>query len=215
MTTDIEIVTVEGGKGNCVDADAIAALGEAFTRAAAAPETGAILLRGREGGPFCAGLDNAVLARGEAAAADMLSAMGRLLLTIFESPVPVVAQVEGHAVAAGAMLLLVSDIRIGAPGAYRIGFSEVGIGMPLPGLPIALARHRLDPRWLTRTTALGELLGPDDACAAGFLDRLADAPQAAAIEAATALAAIDRAAYAETVRTLRKPVIAEMKAAMA
>ncbi|MEQ8747638.1 enoyl-CoA hydratase-related protein [Pyruvatibacter sp.] len=211
MTSAVSVIAIEGKGPNALTVEAIAALSSALDEAEADPAVEAILLKGKPGGAFCVGLDNAVLADGEAAAADLLNAMGHLLLRLFTSHLRIVAQVEGHAVAAGAMLLLVSDLRIGTPGNYRVGFSEVGIGMPLPGLPLALARHRLTPTWLTRTTALADLLPPDDAQAAGFLDHVTDNVDAAALQGAERLAALPRTAYTQTAATLRAAAVQEMK----
>ena len=64
--------------------------------------------------------------------------MGELLLAALTGTTRIVAVCEGHAVAAGAMLLLVADVRIGARGSYTIGFTEPRLGMPLPELPAVL-----------------------------------------------------------------------------
>ena len=209
--SSVRTITIDGKGPNALTPDAIAAMDAALTVAEQDPATEAIILKGKSGGAFCVGLDNAILADGEAAAAGLLNAMGQLLLHLFTSHLRVVAQVEGHAVAAGAMLLLVSDIRIGSPGDYRIGFSEVGIGMPLPGLPLALARHRLNGQWLTRATALATLLPPADALQAGFLDDIHGDVQQASMKAAEALAALPRDAYTQTAATLRAAAVEEMK----
>lgn len=209
--SSVRTITIEGKGPNALTPDAVAALDVALTAAEQDPATQAVILRGKSGGPFCVGLDNAVLADGEAAAAGLLNAMGQLLLRLFTSHLRIVAQVEGHAVAAGAMLLLVSDLRIGSPGTYRIGFSEVGIGMPLPSLPLALARHRLNGQWLTRATALANLLPPADAVHAGFLDEVHDDVAQASMKAAETLAALPRDAYAQTAATLRAAAVQEMK----
>jgi enoyl-CoA hydratase len=77
--------------------------------------------------------------KGERNRESLLAAMGELLHEVLRGPTRVVALCEGHAVAAGAMLLLVSDHRIGTPGDYQIGFTEPRLGMPLPELPALLA----------------------------------------------------------------------------
>ncbi len=207
----IQTITIEGKGPNALTPDAVAALDAAVTQAEQDASVEAIILKGKTQGAFCVGLDNAILAGGEAAAAGLLNAMGKLLVRLFTSHLRIVAHVEGHAVAAGAMLLLVSDMRIGTTDDYRIGFSEVGIGMPLPDLPIALARHRLNPNWLTRATAHAHLFGPEQALAAGFLDELAEDVDAAALEAAEKLAALPREAYTQTAATLRAAAVEEMK----
>jgi len=210
----IRHIAIEGKGPNALTLDAVAALGAKLTEAEQDPATEAVILHGNPGGAFCVGLDNATLAAGDHTARELLGSMGELLLRLFTSHLRIVAQVEGHAVAAGAMLLLVSDIRIGTQADYRVGFSEVGVGMPLPGLPLALAQHRLDSRWVTRTTALAELLAPQDAVAAGFLDRTSDALELDCREAAERLAALPRDAYTETAATLRAAAVSEMKKAM-
>lgn len=209
--TAFRSIEINGRGPNALTPDAIAALDAALTEAEQDAAVEAIILKGRPGGAFCVGLDNTILAEGEAAAAGLLTAMGQLLLRLFTSHLRIVAQVEGHAVAAGAMLLLVSDIRIGAPGDYRIGFSEVGIGMPLPGLPLALAQHRLSPQWVTRATALANLLPPHTAREAGFLDEVTEHVSQAAESAAGTLAALPRDAYMQTAATLRAAAVQDMK----
>lgn len=133
-----------------------------------------IVLRGRRDG-FSVGLDNAVLAAEPRQREELLAEMGCLLLDMLQCATRFVAVCEGHAVAAGAMLLLVSDVRIGVPGTYKVGFTEPGLGMPLPGLPALLARERLDRRMLHRLAVLGEIVPPDVAAECGFFDELTPA----------------------------------------
>ncbi len=189
--------------------NAIRALTDALQPDAEAP---VVLLRGH-GGAFCAGLDMATLAKGGIAREELLAAMGELLLSIVTGPTRVVAVCEGHAVAAGAMLLLVADVRIGTPGTYKIGFTEPRLGMPLPELPALLARERLDRRRLHELTALGRTVNPEDAVPAGFLDRLVDEStlDAVATEHARQLAGLNDAAYQGTVRSVWGAAIARMQ----
>ena len=131
-------------------------------------EAPVVVLSGRDES-FCAGLDLATLGKGGVEAQELLVEMGELLLTIYGGRTRLVAACRGHAVAAGAMLLLVADHRVGAAGDYMIGFSELTRGMPLPELPVLLARERLTPRHLQASALLGRLTGPDVAREAGRL----------------------------------------------
>ena len=72
----------------------------------------------------------------------------------------------------GTFLLLACDFRLGARGPHRMGLNEVAIGIAPPSFAIELARSRLHPAWLSRTATLGEMYEPDEALAAGFLDRV-------------------------------------------
>jgi enoyl-CoA hydratase len=183
-------------------------------RAAIVPDSGCsvLVLSGRDDG-FCSGLDNRVLAGDAGEREELLAAMGDLLLAAFAGPMRIVAACGGHAVAAGAMLLLVSDLRIGATGRYKIGFTEPSLGMPLPEFPALLARERLDRFRLHELTALGRTLGPDEAAAVGFLDTLVDrdALQTTALERARELATLSEAAYVGTVAAVRRSALERLR----
>jgi enoyl-CoA hydratase len=166
----LRFVRLDTGRKNALTLDAIQELAEAFGPDEESP---VVVLSGRPGA-FCVGLDNATLAKGEAEREEILAAMGELLFAIVSGPTRLVAVCEGHAVAGGAMLLLVADLRIGTRGNYKIGFTEPAMGMPLPSLPAILARERLDRRRLHAVTVLGRTVGPDEAVSAGFLDEVVE-----------------------------------------
>ena len=66
----------------------------------------------------------------------------------------------GHAVAAGALLLLGADYRIGARGDFRIGLIETQIGMVLPRWAVELARERLSVRHFQQATVGARMYDP-------------------------------------------------------
>jgi enoyl-CoA hydratase len=193
-------VELDTGRPNALTLEAVQSLRDALAFDADAP---VVVLSGRPDA-FCAGLDNATLSAGAAEREELLASMGELLLEVLESPTRIVATCEGHAVAAGAMLLLVSDLRLGTPGSYRVGFTEQSLGMPLPDLPALLARERLDRRRLHELAVLGRTVGPEEAVAAGFLDAV-EPPETIrqrAAERATELAALSEAAYRGSVASV-------------
>ncbi len=195
----VRLVRLDTGKRNALTLDVVEALGEAL---APDPEAPAVVLLGKPDG-FCVGLDNATLAASAVERESLLAAMGEVLSSALAGPTRIVAACEGHAVAAGAMLLLISDVRLGTPGHYKIGFTEPGLGMPLPELPALLARMRLDRRRFHAATALGRIFGPEEGAAAGFLDAIV-APEdleRLAVEQAKELASLSDAAYQGSLRT--------------
>src|SRR5437879_2897960 len=103
---------------------------------------------------------------------EMVKAGAELALRLMLHPLPTIGVMEGHAYPMGTFLLLACDVRLGARGAHRMGLNEVAIGISPPGFAIELARSRLHPAWLSRTAVLGEMYEPEDALAAGFLDRV-------------------------------------------
>ena len=196
----LRLVHLDAGKRNVLGLEAVKDLRSAL---APDPEAPVVVLSGRADG-FCAGLDNKTLTGGEAERESLLAAMGELLLSTLAGSTRLVAVCEGHAVAAGAMLLLVADVRIGTPGTYKIGFTEPGLGLPLPELPALLARERLDRRWLHELTVLGRTLQPEDAATAGFLDEIVagEEIQEAALERGREIAALADAAYRGSLRSV-------------
>ncbi len=206
----VRLVRLDTGKRNVLTLEAVEALKDAISADSEAP---VVVLSGRTDG-FCSGLDNASLAKGAAQREELLAAMAELLLAAIIGPTRIVVACEGHAVAAGAMLLLVADLRLGAPGSYKIGFTEPRLGMPLPKLPTLLARERLDRRRLHELTVLGRTVDPEGAVAAGFLDRLVavDDLHAAALESAEELARLSDTAYQGTIASVWGSAIDQIRA---
>ncbi len=97
-----------------------------------------------------------------------------------------------------------------------MGLNEVAIGIAPPGFAIELARSRLHPAWLSRTATLGEMYEPDEALAAGLLDRVV-APElidATLGEITTALRAIHKPSHATAKKRLRQSTMDAMRAAI-
>jgi enoyl-CoA hydratase len=124
-------------------------------------------------------------------------------------PRPVVAAATGHALAAGAILLLASDSRIGARGDFKIGLNEVSIGMVLPVFGVELARARLSKRHFSSAVSRARIYDPDSAVDAGFLDRVAtaDALFDNALVDAQQLAGLAHPAFFETKKRERQATV--------
>jgi enoyl-CoA hydratase len=207
----VAVLRMDDGKANALSHERIMELHECLDRAER--EAGAVLLVGREG-CFSGGFDLKVMGAGPKAAGELVMRGADLLLRMAEAPLPLVAACTGHALAAGALLLLASDLRVGAQGAFRIGLNEVAIGMTLPGFARALARERLARPHLMRAAGLAEVYAPDAAREAGFLDAVVP-PERLLEEArreAARLAALPRQAFAQTKRALRRAFVARVRA---
>src|SRR5215213_1533607 len=126
-------VTIANGKANALSPDVIAQLDAALARAEDAGEeqVGALLITGRPG-MLSGGFDLKIMRADPAAAGKLVTDGGALFTRMFGSEMPVVVACPGHAVAAGSLLMLGADERIGARGEFRIGLIETEIGMVLP-----------------------------------------------------------------------------------
>ena len=90
---------------------------------------------------------------------------------MFGSEVPVIVACSGHAVAAGALLLLGADYRVGARGEFQIGLIETQIGMVLPAVGGRVGRASgCRSRHFQQATVGARMYDPDGAADAGFLD---------------------------------------------
>ncbi len=199
------LARLDDGKANALSAASIAELIGAVDRAEADDTIGALAVVGRPG-RFCAGFDLTVM-RGtdRQAVVSLVSDGGELIRRLYGASVPVVAGCTGHALAAGALILLGCDLRLGADVDCKIGLNEVAIGMVLPDWAFTMAVERLDRSALQGAVAAAQVTGPAGAVRAGYLDEVvaADDLERLTLERATELAGFDARAYGRTIERLR------------
>ena len=206
----IATLTMDDGKANALSLAMSEAVNAGLDRAAG--EARVVVLRGRPG-VLCGGFDLKLIMGDDHEAREAMRAAGMALLNrLFMLPQPLVIACTGHAVAAGGLMLLTGDKRIGTAGDYKIGLNEVAIGRAMPVAGVELARARLTPDAITEALVLAELYGPDKAAQIGYLDTAvsADAFDAEVMAAARPLVELDQGAFAETKRRLRQPIIDRM-----
>ena len=210
----VRIITMDDGKANAFSLGVINDLRGLLREAEADDETRSLVIAGREG-RFSGGFDLSAMRAGDVdAVVELVAAGGALVADLYASPLTVVAAATGHAVAAGALVLLGCDHRVGVDGPVKIGLNEVAIGMVLPPWALIIARDRLSKRYFHSSTTNARLFDGRTAVDAGFLDEVVAAESVVerALEKATELSALVPAAYARTVEVVRGPVIAEMRA---
>ena len=211
------LVRVDDGKANAFSVPMLAALDAQIDEAEADDGVGAVVIAGNDRA-FFAGFDLNVIRGGDRAAiGELVSAGGAMVRRAYGASVPVVAACTGHAVAAGALLLLGCDHRVGPDAPVKIGLNEVAIALTLPDWALTISKERLSKRHLQRCVANARLQDGTGATEAGFLDEAVspDTVVDRALEVASELAeTLDRRAYAGTVRSLRGDVLAEMDASI-
>jgi len=167
---DIAVITMNDGKANALSHEVIEALLACLDRAER--EVRAVLLTGREK-RLSGGFDLTVMMSSPEATRNLVTAGAELMLRLYMFPRPVVVACTGHALAAGAILLLVADTRIGAEGEFKIGLNEVAIQMTLPVFAVELARDRLSKRHFSAAVTQARIFDPAGAKDAGYLDATA------------------------------------------
>ena len=209
----VSTIVMNDGK---VNAMSVAMMQEVNAALDQAEEHGAVvLLSGREG-VLSAGFDLAVFKQGMEPLMEMLRMGARLTERLLSFPFPVVAACGGHAIAMGSFLLMSVDARIGVDGPFKIGMNEVAIGMTLPYFAVEIARHRLAPAHFNRATILAEMYSPQEAIAAGFLDKVVSPAQLleTARETAAALSKLDMPAHAATKLRVRGTALEALQQAI-
>jgi enoyl-CoA hydratase len=204
-TASAVVATLDDGKVNALGLEHVRALRAAV---ATAGDQGLPLVVAGRPGVLSAGFELAVVEADDDEGFQRLLVETELLcLDLLVAPVPVVVACTGHAVAAGVLLLLCADHRVGTSGDHVLGLTEVRLGMVLPDFALTLARARLDPRAFVRATVLGAAMTPAEAVRAGLLDAVADDPVASAEEVARELAGLSGPALATTRRLVHAPTV--------
>lgn len=206
-------IALDDGKVNAMSGERMAEIGTALD---AAERAGAVVVLAGRAGIFSAGFDLPTFQRGLEATVTMLHTGAGLIERLVSFPHPVLAVCAGHAYPMGAFLLLASDVRIGAAGAWRIGMNEeTAIGLTVPRFALELARHRLSPSGFAGV-ASGAMHGPDEAMQLGYLDRVvpAEALAGAAREEALRLRTLDRPSFAATKARIHEEFLARFRAAV-
>jgi enoyl-CoA hydratase len=212
---DVAIVRIDRPPANALDLDLLAE-GHEVRERLAGEEPGAVVITGRERF-FSAGMDlkaAPTLSAGEQR--HTVDGINRLFTGWYSFPRPVVAAVNGHAVAGGLILALCADHRVCATEG-RIGLTELRAGLPYPVAAISIVRAELAPGTARRLALGASLVEPAEALGLGVFDELRppDEVLPRAVEVATELASLPRGTYTQVKRQLRGPVIEAIDRALA
>jgi len=207
MSEGILTLQLTHGKANALDLELLDALLREFD--ATTDEVRAVVLTGT-GSIFSAGVDLFRLTReGADYVRVFLPLLSRFLRALFAFPKPVVAAVNGHAIAGGCMIVLASDARLMADGDGTIGVPELLVGVPFPTAPLELVRFAVPKDKIQTLIYSGRTLRPRDAVAAGLIDEVVapDDLMPRAAQVARQLAAIPAETYHLTKQCLRAPTL--------
>lgn len=211
----IRIATIAHGKANAFDTELSRAISSAIADFERSSDSAIVIIG--QGTMFSAGVDLVrVVEQGAPYVREFLPALSAALHDVFVCSKPVVAAVNGHAIAGGCILAAAADQRVMARGSGRIGIPELRVGVPFPTVPLEIMRFAA-ARHLATLVYGGATFSPDDALAQGIVDRVAD-PEGlidAAVAMAEQLAMLPAAAFALTKRAVRAPAVQRFRDAEA
>jgi enoyl-CoA hydratase len=136
----VTVLRLQHGKVNALDTELLRAITAAMRDRDPAS---AVVITGH-GSAFSAGVDlKRIVDGGQPYVREFLPALTEMFLAVFNHPGPVVAAVNGHAIAGGCVLAAACDVRLMSGG--RIGLAELTVGVPFPTVAIEIMRHAIGP----------------------------------------------------------------------
>jgi methylglutaconyl-CoA hydratase len=160
-------------KRNALDGELIAELKAAFSASASDAACRVVLLTGA-GADFCSGADLANLEKtAQASVLDNMAdarSTADLFLMMRNHPRPVVAAVQGRALAGGCGIATACDIILASHSA-QFGYPEVNIGF-VPAMVMAILRRSVSEKAAFELVVTGELVSSDHARQLGLVHRV-------------------------------------------
>jgi enoyl-CoA hydratase len=167
----VAVVRLAHGKVNALDLELVTAIAEAF-RALDSREHEAVVLTG-VGRTFSAGVDLwRVLDDGPGYVARFLPALVDAFEAVFAVGKPVVAAINGHAIAGGCIFAACCDYRMMADDTSRIGVTELLVGVPFPVTALEILRYALGGPRARAVVLGGNTYRPAIALGTGMVDEL-------------------------------------------
>ncbi|MEE9251916.1 MAG: enoyl-CoA hydratase/isomerase family protein [Thermodesulfobacteriota bacterium] len=144
---------------------------------------------------------------------DSFTKFAQLYAGIFEFPKPVVAAVNGHAVAMGCVFALACDYRVFVTGKAKIGLNEITFGSTLPAGVVEILKYAVGEPNAARVLYEGGIYTADTALDLGLVHKAVEANelQTEAGAVASDLASKNEAAFRSVKTALRGPVIEEIR----
>jgi len=211
----IAVVTLAKPPINAMDAGLLEQLANLFEGLAADRAVRAAVIAA-DGSAFSAGLDlKTTPDLDRLGQRRLVDALNDGFGTLYAWPKPLVAAVNGHAIAGGLILALCADWRIVADVPMQISLAEVRVGVTYPVAPLAIARRELAPSAARRLILLGETVDAATAEALAIVDERvpSDVLLARAIAQAQHHAELPPQAFATTKRELRAAELERIGAA--
>ena len=204
----IAVLEMAHGKANAFDIEFLEALRSALRGAMRSDARAVVITAG--GHIFSAGVDlPKILQSDRRYLEEFLVQLSDGLAELFAAPKPVVAAVNGHAIAGGAIIACACDYRMMARGPWRIGVPELRVGVPFPMVPAEIIRYALGHQRAQRAMLVGHVVEAERSVEEGFVDELVepDHLMERSLAAASMMAATPPESYARTKADLRRPVM--------
>jgi enoyl-CoA hydratase len=211
---DIAILRMNAGKANAMDRAFLERLGALVDQCR---DAGAVILTGY-GRFFSAGLAlPALIDLDRPAMTEFIDLFSRTMARVYSLRMPVIAAINGHALAGGCVLALQTDRRIVVDDDVKLGLNEVQLGIGLPAQVIETLRAEVPPTSLGPLAREGRVVTPHEALSLDLVHGVAppDVLESRALDVARSLMNLPALAYAQIKAALRAPVLRAIEATRA
>jgi enoyl-CoA hydratase len=206
ISDGVAFLTLSQGKANAMSVELLDRLDAIFSRLEQSDARAAVITgydRFFSAGlalPTLIDLDRPAMRR-------FISRFSDVMVRIFSQPRPLVAAINGHAIAGGCVLALECDYRIMAEGDFKIGLNEVQLGIGLPSVVTEALRLAVPPSSLLPIAVEGQLIAPRTALQLGLVNEVVAPEKLAerAREKAVQLAAAPSSGVSQVKAALRRP----------
>lgn len=133
----------------------------------------------------------------------------KTMLRLYTMPMPVLAAVNGHAIAGGCIMALQCDYRVMADSNGKIGLNEVQLGLGLPKVVVEVLRVTVPVGSVFPIALEGRLFSPHEAQEVGLIHAVVspNVLESRALAKAQELAELPTAGYVHVKSTLQRPIL--------
>ena len=96
----------------------------------------------------------------------------QLCVKILSFPKPVIASINGHAIAGGCILALACDYRLVKEGNVKMGLNEIKLGVPVPYIAECILKDLIGIYQTRYVSETGEFFSPEKLLAIGLIDEI-------------------------------------------
>lgn len=206
VSDSVVVLEIDHGKVNAFDQELLEALEERLEETV---DAGAVVITG-SGRAFSAGVDlHRLLNGGTSYASTFVRTLGRVFEKVAAFPRPLIAAINGHAIAGGAILAASADLKLMSDGSGRIGAPELLVGVPFPAVALEILRFAWPTQHLQSLLYQGRTITCQDALALGIVDEIV-APGdllEASLSRARQLASLPPETFALSKLQMRQPLM--------
>lgn len=185
VSTQASVVTItihRPDRRNAIDAEVVRGISAGLTRSDNDPGVKVVVLTGAGDRAFCAGGDLGGMSEGGAVSQHFeRSELGALFSQMRRSRLPLVARVNGHALAGGFGLMLACDLVV-ASSAAEMGTPEVDLGL-WPFMITSLIQRDIPRKVALDLMLTGRRIRAEEGARWGFVNRVASPEELDAVTA--------------------------------